>query len=65
MRQTLGGHERLSDDWTSTATVMREAGREVFGVSSGQRTDNKGTWLGNEDVQEINQRKVGEEEMRW
>ena len=40
------------NDWVTTATVTRETGREVFGVSSGQRTDNKESWWGNEEVQE-------------
>ena len=30
----LGGHGELPDDWVTMATVIREPGREVFGVSS-------------------------------
>ena len=30
MRQALGGYEEVPDDWVTTATVIRETGREVF-----------------------------------
>ena len=39
MRQALGDCEELPDDWVTTATVIRETGGEVFGVSFGQVTD--------------------------
>ena len=52
-----GGHEKLPDDWVTTATDIRETGREAFGVSSGERTDDKVTWWWNEEVQERIQRK--------
>ena len=29
LKQTLGGHEELLDDWVTTATVIRETGRGV------------------------------------
>ncbi|XP_051809100.1 craniofacial development protein 2-like isoform X4 [Acanthochromis polyacanthus] len=56
LRQALDGQEGLPDDWTTTANVIREAGRRVPGVSSGRKRDNE-TWLWNEEVQEWIQRK--------
>ena len=47
----------MTDDCVTTATVIRETGREVFGASSGQRTDDKETWWWNEKIQESIQRK--------
>ena len=41
----------------TTATAIRETGREVFVVSSGQRKDDKETWCWNEEVQESIQKK--------
>ena len=46
-----GWLEEQPDDWITTETVIRETGMEVFGVSSGQRTDDKEIcWL-NKEVQ--------------
>ena len=41
----------------TTATVIRETGKEVFNVSSGQKTDHTETWWWNEEVAES----IGEE----
>uniref|UniRef100_A0A3Q3WZ90 Sodium-dependent phosphate transport protein 2A n=1 Tax=Mola mola TaxID=94237 RepID=A0A3Q3WZ90_MOLML len=57
LRQVLVGCEKLPEDWVTTATVIRETGREVLGVSSGQRTDDKETWWWNEEVHKSIQRK--------
>ena len=57
LRQALCGHEELPGDWVTTATVIRETGREVSGVSSGQRTENTETWWWKEEVRESIQRK--------
>ena len=35
------GREELPDGWVTIATVIRETGREVFDVTSGQRTDDR------------------------
>lgn len=32
LRQALGGHKVLPDDWTPTANVIRGTGRRVLGV---------------------------------
>ena len=50
--QARGGCEELPDDWITTATVIRETDREVFGASSGQRTGDMETWCWNEEIQE-------------
>ena len=57
LRQALGGQEVLPDDWTTTASVIRETGRRVLGVSSGKRKVDKENWWWNEEVQECIQRK--------
>ena len=31
----------MPDDWVTTATVIMETGRELFGVSPGQRKNDK------------------------
>ena len=56
LRKALGGQGELPDDWTTTASVIRETGRRVLGVSSGRKVD-KETWWWNEEVQEYIQRK--------
>ena len=43
LRRALSGHEELPGDCVTTATVVRETGREVFSASSGQRKDDKET----------------------
>ncbi|KAK3507410.1 hypothetical protein QTP70_019647 [Hemibagrus guttatus] len=57
LRQALGGQVVLPDDWETTAEVIRETGRNVLGVSSGRRKEDKETWWWNEEVQESIQRK--------
>ncbi|KAK3513085.1 hypothetical protein QTP70_000977 [Hemibagrus guttatus] len=57
LRQALGGQIVLPDDWESTAEVIRETGRNVLGVSSGRRKEDKETWWWNEEVQDSIQRK--------
>eukprot|EP00064_Thunnus_orientalis_P026187 superscaffoldBa00015694_g26675 len=60
LRQVLGGNEELPDGWEvlgTTAEVARETARKVFGVSPGQRKEDKETWWWDEDVQESIQRK--------
>ncbi|KAK3544259.1 hypothetical protein QTP86_008714 [Hemibagrus guttatus] len=56
-RKALGGQVVLSDDWETTAEVIRETGRKVLGVSSGRRKEDKETWWWNEEVQDSIQRK--------
>ena len=53
MRQALGDCEELPDDWVTTATVIRETGGEVFGVSFRQMMDDKETWWWDEEVEEV------------
>ncbi|KAK3542740.1 hypothetical protein QTP70_000077 [Hemibagrus guttatus] len=57
LRQALGGQVVLPDDWETTAEVIRETGRNVLGVSSGRRKEDKETWWWNEEVQDSIQRK--------
>ncbi|KAK3568222.1 hypothetical protein QTP86_000213 [Hemibagrus guttatus] len=57
VEQALGGQVVLSDDWETTAEVIRETGRKVLGVSSGRRKEDKETWWWNEEVQDSIQRK--------
>ena len=52
VRAVLGHVEELPDDWETTATVIRETGRKVLGMSSGQRREDKETWWWNSEVQE-------------
>lgn len=53
LRRGLGAREVLSDDWGKFSS----SAKKVFGVSSGQRKEDKETWLWNEGVQESVQRK--------
>lgn len=53
----LGCVEEFPDDWEATAAMIRETGRKVLGVSSGQRKEDKETWWWNDEVQESVQRK--------
>ncbi|RXN38888.1 Retrovirus-related Pol poly LINE-1 [Labeo rohita] len=57
LRQAMGGQEVLSVDWTTTASVIRETGRRVLGVSSGKGKVDKETWWWNKEVQQCIQRK--------
>ncbi|KAK3568207.1 hypothetical protein QTP86_000216 [Hemibagrus guttatus] len=57
LRQALAGQVVLSDDWETTAEVIRETGRKVLGVSSGRRKEDKETWWWNEEAQDSIQRK--------
>ncbi|KAI5622223.1 hypothetical protein C0J50_18218 [Silurus asotus] len=58
VRQGLGGGEKVLGDWETTAGVVREAARKVFGVTSGNRKEDKETWWWwNEEVQESVRRK--------
>ena len=57
LKKALGGTKELPDDWVAAATVIRQTGRKVLGVSSGQVKDSKETWWWNEEVQEVIQRK--------
>ena len=41
IRRSLGGEEDLPDDWTTTSNVTA---RNVLGVSSKQRKEDKETW---------------------
>ena len=52
LRLVLGGFEELPGDCVTTATTIRETGKGITGVSSGLRTDDKGTRWWNEELQE-------------
>ena len=52
-RQALGSCEKLPDDWVTIATVIRETGRTLFGVTS----TTKSPWWWNDRVQGNIQRK--------
>ena len=64
IRQALSGREKLPDDWTTTAKVVRDTARKVLGVSSKQRKEDKETWWWNEEVQK-SIRKKRLEKKRW
>ena len=57
VRAVLGHVEELPDDWETTATVIRETGRKVLSMSSGQRKEDKETWWWNSEIEESVQRK--------
>uniref|UniRef100_A0AAR2JL50 ribonuclease H n=1 Tax=Pygocentrus nattereri TaxID=42514 RepID=A0AAR2JL50_PYGNA len=57
LQQALGGSEELPEDWETTAKVARKTGKNVLGVSSGQRKEDKESWWWNEEVQESIQKK--------
>ncbi|KAL7867553.1 hypothetical protein SRHO_G00089370 [Serrasalmus rhombeus] len=57
LQQALGGSEEPPEDWETTAKVVRETGKNVLGVSSGQRKEDKESWWWNEEVQESIQKK--------
>lgn len=57
LKQALGGQLVFSDDWQTTAEVIRETGRKVLGVSHGRRKEDKETWWWNEEVQDSIKRK--------
>ena len=42
----------MPDDWETSAKIIRESGRKVLGVASGQIKEDKETWWWNEEVQE-------------
>ena len=44
VRAVWGHVEEFPDDWETTATMIRETGRKVLGMSSGQRNEDKETW---------------------
>ena len=48
----LNGEEDLPSNWKPSADIIREAGRNVLGVSSGQTVQDRETWWWREDVQE-------------
>ncbi|KAK3545695.1 hypothetical protein QTP70_011252 [Hemibagrus guttatus] len=58
LRQALCGQVVLPDEWKTTAGVIRETGRNVLGVSSGRRKEDKETWWWNQEVQDSIQRKM-------
>ena len=64
LRQPLAGCEELPDDRVTTATVIREMGREVYGASFVPRTGDKESWWWNREVKaEYSEEQVDEEEM--
>ncbi|XP_061661528.1 uncharacterized protein LOC133492816 [Syngnathoides biaculeatus] len=56
VRQALDGQQKLPEDWTTTAKVIRETGRRVLGVSSGRKGETE-TWWWNPKIQGVIQRK--------
>ena len=42
-RAVLGNVEEFPDGWETTATVIRDTGRKVLGMYSGQRKEDKET----------------------
>ena len=48
----MDGNEKLPDDWTITANVVRETARKAVGMSSKQRIEDKETCWWDEEVQE-------------
>lgn len=56
--QALGGGEDLPEDWVASATIIRESGKKVLGVASGQMKEDKETWWWNEEVQGSIKRKT-------
>ena len=47
----------MPEDWVKTAELLRKTAREVLGVTTGQRNEDKETWWWNESVQECVKKK--------
>ena len=48
----MNGEEDLPENWRPSAEIIREAGRNVLGISTGQSMQDKETWWWKEEVQE-------------
>ena len=58
VREKIGEDaNQLPEDWVKTAELLRKTAREVLGVTTGQRTEDKETWWWNESVQECVKKK--------
>ena len=58
MREIIGEDaSQLPEDWVKTAELLRKTAREVLGVTTGQRNEDKETWWWNEIVQECVKKK--------
>ena len=52
MTRTLGGKDRLPNEWDKTAEMLRKTAKTVLGVTFGKRKGDRETWWWNEEVQE-------------
>ena len=58
VREKIGGDaNQLPEDWVKTAELLRKTAREVLGVTTGQRNEDKETWWWNKSVQECVKKK--------
>lgn len=59
LRWALGVREELPADWERTAVVLKETAEKVFGVTSGQREEDRETWRhgGMMEVQETQRKR--------
>ena len=52
VREKIGEDaNQLPEDWVKTAELLRKTAKEVLGVTTGQRNEDKKTWWWNESVQ--------------
>ena len=58
VREKIGEDaNQLPEDWVKTAELLRKTAREVLGVTTGQRNEDKETWWWNVSVQECVKKK--------
>ena len=65
LRQALSGCKELPNDWVTTATAIRETGREAFVKLSEQRPNDKETLVVEQGgTEEHSEGEIGEKKMR-
>ena len=52
VKQALNCVDTQSNDWNTMANAVRESARNVLGMTSGKRKENRETWWWNEEVQD-------------
>ena len=61
MTRTLGGKDRLPNEWDKTAEMLRKTAETVLGVTFWKRNGDRETWWWNEEVQESIKEKKAKE----
>ena len=52
MIRTLGGKDKLPDEWNKTVETLRKTAKTVLGVTFRKRKGDRETWWWNEEVHE-------------